>query len=181
LSARAPVVPFLALALVVWGAGLLRGRMLAGEDTGVAAPPWQHSFLELSAEQQRLYRALREGLYDVENQRSVSGRWPDAGSLAADEVPGFTEGTWVHRVSGVYVNYVGEAAGLRWLVLFIEPEPGLVRAPNEPAPPVDEEHHTLPNGTSLHVTVWTQSLDAPSPSSVLPFPVAEGWVQRVGR
>jgi hypothetical protein len=178
---RWPSLPFVALALLVWVGGVARARLAGPASSQPEAPPWQHSFLQLTQPQQRLYRALREGLYDVENRRAATGRWPDAASLAADEVPPFCEGTWAQATKGVYVNYLGEAEGLRWLVLFIEPEPGLLRAPNEPAPPVDEEHHTLPDGLAVHVTVWTQPLTESPPTSLLAFPVAEGWVQRVGR
>ena len=87
------------------------------------------------------------------------------------------------RQHGIYVNYVGvpaAAQGTRWLVLFIEPAATAFEA-KTPPPPVDEEHHTLPDGTALHVTVWTTANQGPEPTEVLAFPVSEGWVQRVGR
>lgn len=178
---RWPAAPFVLLALLVWGAGVARARLTGTTTAEPAGPPWQHSFLELTGPQQRLYRELREGLDDAENRRAETQRWPDPAELAADQVPAFATSRWSLATQGPYVNYVGEAAGLRWLVLYIEPEPGLLRAPNEAPPPFDEEHHTLPDGTAVHVTVWTQSPTEPTPSAVLAFPVAEGWVQRVGR
>ena len=46
---------------------------------------------------------------------------------------------------------------------------------------VNYQHHTLPDGTALHVTVWSMANQGPEPTEVLAFPVSEGWVQRVGR
>jgi len=71
---------------------------------------------------------------------------PAAGIFAPD---------WVQRRQGSSGNYLGPSEGRRWLVLFIELDP---RASPEKAPPEDSEHHTLSDGTALHVTVWTQSL-----------------------
>jgi hypothetical protein len=76
------------------------------------------------------------------------------------------------------VNYEGEGEGLRWLVLFLEPDPRLVA---EKAPPEDDEHHTLSDGTPLHVTVWTQPLTEAPSDQLTAFPAAEGWVERVRR
>jgi hypothetical protein len=179
---KSPALPFVALALLVWVSGVARARLLGPAGAQSSPPPWQRSFLELTQPQQRLYRELREGLDDAENRRADSKRWPAPAELAADGVPPFAAGgPWALKVEGVYVNYTGEAEGLRWLVLLIEPAPGLLRAPNEQPPPVDEEHHTLPDGTAIHVTVWTRPLTDPPPAGLLPFPATQGWVQRIGR
>lgn len=76
------------------------------------------------------------------------------------------------------INYVGEGEGLRWLVLLLEPDP---RAAPEKAPPEDDEHHTLSDGTPLHVTVWSQPLSELTAQLVTAFPATEGWVERVDR
>lgn len=178
--------PWFALALAVWAAGLLTARF---RKTAVSesAAPWQRSYLELPVEEQRLYRAVREGIFEAENRRAETKEWPSAEALAADDIPPFAASAplprlrWTMRRQGIYVNYVGEGAATRWLVLFIEPEPSAFTTPGEQAPPVDEEHHTLPDGTALHITVWTQAATEPPPAGVLAFPVAEGWIQRVGR
>jgi hypothetical protein len=185
-EARA-VAPWLAAVVALWAAGLAVQRWRAGAG-GDERPSWQRSFLELSEADQRLYRELREGILEAENSRSATGTWPEPAELAAQGVPPFSPGPlgpaleWSKREQGVYVNYLGvprDGAGLRWLVLFIEPEKNLLRAAGEPAPPVDEEHHTLPSGLALHVTVWTA--DQVPPNGVLAFPVAEGWTQLIGR
>lgn len=182
------LLPWLAAVAVLWTGGVFaqRARAARPEDTFAA---WQRSYLELAAPEQRLYRQLREGILEAENARAATGAWPEPASLAADGVPPFAGDalspalTWTRRQHGVYVNYLGVPAdgrGQRWLVLFIEPEPGLLRGANEPPPPVDEEHHTLPDGMALHVTVWTTA-DPKPVDEVLAFPVAEGWTQRLGR
>ncbi|MCC6338053.1 MAG: hypothetical protein IT380_29175 [Myxococcales bacterium] len=174
--------PFLALALLVWVAGVGAARW-RGAAPGAALAGWQKSYLELPEAQQRLYRAIREGIYDAENVRAETKVWPEAARLADEGVPPFAPDglspslTWRTARQGPYVNYLGEGDGQRWLILFIEPDPKALKTPGEAAPPVDEEHHTLPDGTALHVTVWTQSSTEPPPRGVLAFPVAEGWTQ----
>lgn len=176
--------PFLALALLVWTAGVAAARW-RGPLPGPAPAPWQRSFVELPEAQQRLYRALREGIFEAENVRAATGHWPTPQALADEGVPPFAPDVlwpaldWRTARQGLYVNYLAEGDGQRWLVLFIEPEPGALKTPGEAPPPVDEEHHTLPDGTALHVTVWTQPASEPAPKGVLAFPVAEGWTQLV--
>jgi hypothetical protein len=183
------LLPFLLAALGTWGAGLAVGRLTA-RDSAAELAPWQRSYLELPAAGQRLYRLVREGILEAENVRSATKQWPSVEALAADGVPPFAADAvteplaWVQRRQGVYVNYLGVPTGgavERWLVLFIEPEPVAFATPGEKPPPVDEEHHTLPDGTALHVTVWTQPGTGPAPTGVLAFPVTEGWTQRLGR
>lgn len=177
-------LPFLVLALVAWLAGLGWARWQRPAATA-QLDPWQRSYLGLPEAEQRLYRAVREGIFEAENVRAATGAWPSAEALAADGVPPFAPDellpalSWRHAREGLYVNYVGEGGGQRWLVLFIEPDPKALKTPGEAAPPVDEEHHTLPDGTALHVTVWTQPASEPAPTGVLAFPVAEGWTQLV--
>lgn len=192
------VAPFVLAALACWG-GALAARRVSGPSGPPEVAPWQRSYLELSTADQRLYRELREGILEAENLRAATKQWPAVAELAEAGVAPFAPDgltpalTWTRAQHGVYVNYLGVpadgAAGLTWLVLFIEPEPPVLSA-KEPPPPVDEEHHTLPDGTALHVTVWTKpGTGAPAPSSaaavvnaeVLAFPVAEGWSWRVGR
>lgn len=183
------VGPFLLGALLIWGAGLAAGRTRGGAAS-VERAPWQRSWLELPAPEQRRYQAVREGILEAENLRASTKQWPSVEALAAEGVPPFALDeptaplTWVQRRLGVYVNYLGvpsSGAGQRWLVLFIEPAPVAFVTPGEAPPPVDEEHHTLPDGTSLHVTVWTQPNEGPAPAEVLAFPVTDGWTQRLGR
>lgn len=175
---------WLALALAVWAVGTLASRA-AGRTRAPATPPWQRSFRELDPDGQRLYRLVREGLLEAENERARAGAWPAPGALAAQGIPPFAADgagpglAWTLRQEGLAATYLGEGPGTRWLVLFLEPDAAARAAP---PPPTDEEHHTLPDGTALHVTVWTQpSARGPPPEGVLTFPVAQGWTQRVGQ
>ncbi len=180
------------LALTTWVAALAWAWAARSRPTVAALAPWQRSYLELSPDGQRRYRAVREGILEAENVRAATKAWPDPSQLKAEGVPPFDDEsyTWVLRQHGIYVNYVGVRrdgpAEARWLLLFIEPEKSAFDA-KAPPPPVDEEHHTLPDGTALHVTVWTtggasaSNEAAPFADEVLAFPVSEGWVQRVGR
>jgi len=173
---------------VLWAGGVLLQRQRPPDKP--ALMPWQKSFRLLPADQQRLYRAVREGIFEAENVRSSTKQWPSVQALADDGVPPFAPDAltpklaWEKRQQGVYVAYLGRPASrdaLRWLILFIEPEPTALKGPGDKPPPVDEEHHTLPDGTALHVQVWTQLDSEPEPVGVPAFPVAEGWTQRVGQ
>lgn len=181
--------PFALAAILVWSGGVLARRATGAPGTPEPAP-WQRSYLELPVGEQRLYRQVREGIFEAENARGATKRWPEVAELAGDGIPPFAADAltpplqWSRAQQGVYVTYLGVPSGgatsQRWLVLFIEPEPSALNARGA-SPPVDEEHHTLPDGTALHVTVWTEPNAGPLPKGVLAFPVAEGWTQRLGR
>ncbi len=126
---------------------------------------------ELSPQEQERFALIQKEIRQAERARAATHAWPNL-----FEVPGLP---WVHLGTGLYVNYLGipaEPDRLRWLVLFIEPEPAALK---EPAPPEDLEHHTLSDGTALHVSVWTAENTGPVSTTVLPFPAAENWTQRV--
>lgn len=177
-------LPFVALALAVW-LGALGWAHVTGAPVAAPLAPWQASFTGLDVEDQRLYRLLREAIFEAENVRAETGQWPSPGSLAGEGVVPFAREAgepdfgWRRVEAFPCINYVGEAAGKRWLILFIEPEPGALKTPGEVAPPVDEEHHTLPDGTALHVTVWVQPASTPAPEGAVTFPNASGWTQLV--
>lgn len=162
---RRATVLWLLVALAVFGGFTLASRLRAPPP--VPLPSWQRPVSELSPAQLRFHAHLREQLRAAEGERGRTKRWPAA-----------TADGWSRRQQGIYVNYVGEAEALRWLILFIEPDPRLAA---EKPPPEDDEHHTLSDGTALHVTVWTQPLSEPKSELVTAFPAAEGWVERVQR
>jgi hypothetical protein len=126
--------------------------------------PFQSLIQDRPPAEQRMFRALQEGLLEAEARRSADGRWPDPASLAADGIPPFAfdptdkagPSNWRLIVNGAIVNYVGvpRAAGFpAWLLLVQEPEPG---APPDQARE-DEEHHRLLNGDMLHVSTWMRA------------------------
>lgn len=182
------LAPFLLLSVAAW-VGLGLAARFGQRPAGVERAPWQHSFLALPPDGQRLYRAVREGVFEIESRRGATGAWPEVSALAEDLVPPFAADrllpalAWTRARDGLYVTYLGrprDGAGLDWLVLFIEPEPKAF-ADGAATAPVDEEHHTLADGTALHVTVWTRPAGAPAPAQVVAFPLADGFVQQVGR
>lgn len=181
------LAPWAAVAVAVWGASRCT-RGSTGRSASPSARPGS-ARTSLAPAEQRLYRELRAGLFDVENQRAATKAWPEVPWLVQQGVPPFAPDAltppldWTMARDGLYVTYLGvpkSSGGLRWLVLFIEPEKQAF-AEQGPPPPVDEEHHTLPDGTALHVTVWTAPDEGPRPQGVLAFPVAEGWTQRLGQ
>ena len=46
----------------------------------------------------------------------------------------------------------------------------------DPAPN-DEEHHRLPDGTTLHVYVWTHRLGGQVTADFVPQPQNTGWIE----
>ena len=120
-----------------------------------------------------VFGLIRTQLRAAEKQRGTEGKWPTRFVVDDPRL------TWTLRAQQLYVNYLGVPADPsqpRWLVLIIEPPPTGIR---DPAPPEDEEHHTLLDGTALHVTIWSAPNQGPVPEVVLPFPAAEGWTQRL--
>jgi hypothetical protein len=158
---RARSLGWIALALAVWLGAWAWTKWARPRDAEV--PAWQRPVSELDAAQQARYRSLRAALLDAEAARS-RGAWP------AELTPGFPL-----RQQGLTHNFLGEADGLRWLVVVLEPDP---RQPAENSP-LDDWHHRLADGRMLHVSVWTQPLTTAPPEGVVAWPAAEGWTERV--
>ncbi|MFT3711068.1 MAG: hypothetical protein QM817_25860 [Archangium sp.] len=152
-----PRYRWIALAIAVWAVAFGVNRWRRSSETGDQPPDWQRPLSELSAPQQQRYATLRAAILEAEK-----APWPE------QLISGFSRAQ-----QGFYVNYIGEADGLRWLVLLIEPDP---RLPPDNSP-LDDEHHRLSDGRMLHVSVWTQPLDAEKPQNVVAWPAAEGWTQ----
>lgn len=129
-------------------------------------------FANLTPKDQRLVRALAEGISEAERRRAATGSWPAVDELATDGIPPFAADPidrdgyrWQLRREGTAINYAGfpKAAGRpAFIVLILEPEPN---TPPDPGAVVDEIHHQLPDGTFLHVTTWMgrtpQTFDRP--------------------
>jgi hypothetical protein len=156
---RATII-WLLVALAVFGVGTAFSR----REEKPPAPSWQRPVAELSEEQRRFYAGVRAFIRDAERARGSTQHWP-------------ADAAWALRQHRTSVNYVREDAGLRWLVLVIEPDG---RSPPENVPE-DDEHHRLSDGTAIHVTVWTQPVSESATEHVTAFPAAEGWVERVSR
>jgi hypothetical protein len=149
--------------------------------------PFQVLFSDLPAEEQRVFRAMREGFDEALVQHGQSGAWPDVARLAADGVPPFASDPldrsrlrWRMSSEGLATSYVGipEEAGAfpAYLVRIQAPDPQAIERLGQPNAALDEEHRALPDGTLLHVTYWRRER-APSDDAAGPDPARDGWTQ----
>jgi hypothetical protein len=182
LKASAAVVALVA-------AYLLRPALFGGADARGSRPadllPFQRLVGDAPGGDQRMFRELQEGLLEAERARATTGQWPDSRTSANDGIPPFAPDPtrkdaayrWSTLVQGTTVNYVGvptTASASAWLLVIIEPEAG---APPDPAPN-DETHHRLPDGTTLHVSIWqVPEKIRKSGFSAIQLPQNEGWTQ----
>lgn len=170
--ARFKLLPALGLVALLIAVAVVSFKRRGANGPAAELLPYQTWATELTSVEQEHFGRIRAAVREAESARSEQKKWPS--SFGA---PGFG---WVQRGQGLYINYLGlpsDPARLRWLVLYIEPEPTALK---EPAPPDDEEHHTLSDGTALHVSIWSAPNAGPVPDAVLPFPAAENWTQRLG-
>jgi hypothetical protein len=172
--------------VVVWTAALMGASVSRGELQVAAGRPTvafnEVAFPALDADAQRMYRACLDALAEAEATRGKSGGWPTVEQLVAKRLAPFVDPLdkagyrWSLLSSSTVFDYIGvpDAASGRptFLINVVEPEPGTVV---DPGVPVDETHHRLPDGTMLHVAVWTVPGAKPLDSAV-PTPVFEdGW------
>ncbi len=146
--------------------------------------PYQKLVRDASPVEQRTFRELQEGLLEAERIRASTGKWPDVDQLAAEGIPPFApdptrkaDYKWTSVRQDWATNYLGVPSDRQspaWLLVVLEPAPG---DPPDPAPN-DETHHRLPDGTTLHVTIWTTPEGSRrSGFSALKLPQNEGWTQ----
>ena len=144
--------------------------------------PFQRLIRDAPPAEQRTFRELQEGLLEAERLRARTGQWPDVATLAAEGIPPFAADPtqkvaykWTSVRQDWAINYLGvpsDAAAPAWVLVILEPEPG---APADPAPN-DETHHRLPDGTTLHVSVWNMpEAKRRSGFAALRLPQNEGW------
>jgi hypothetical protein len=144
--------------------------------------PYQRLIRDASPGEQRVFRELQEGLLEAERIRAQTGRWPDVTTLEAEGIPPFApdrtqkiDYTWTSVRQEWATNYLGVPADRSqpaWVLVILEPEPG---APPDPAPN-DETHHRLPDGTTLHVSIWNMPEEKRrSGFAALRLPQNDGW------
>ncbi len=152
-------------------------------ETGTLMP-YQMLARDLVSADQAMFGALRQSLLDAEALRSTNGRWPEAAAVASLPRHAAGEGaspaeafTWRQQSQGVITHYIGlpaqDVAAPAWMVAIREPEPGV---PTDNAPN-DEEHHRLPDGTVLHVSIWTHRFGGQVDPAFVAQPEAAGWTQ----
>jgi hypothetical protein len=146
--------------------------------------PYQKLARDASPIEQRIFRELREGLLEAERIRAATGHWPDVTTLEAGGIPPFSADPtqniaykWTSIRQEWVTNYLGvppNADAAAWVLVILEPEPGV---PPDPAPN-DETHHRLPDGTTLHVSIWNMPEGKRrSGLAALRLPQNEGWTQ----
>lgn len=177
-SERARVI---VLAVLIVGAiaayAVFRG--LGAPGTAKNLLPYQTLARTLPDAEQVVFRSIRQGLLEVEAQRARLSRWPLPAALASEGIAPFsntTAFTWQQFRQGVTVSYVGvpaDPAAPAWMLTIQEPEPN---APPDPSPN-DDEHHRLPDGTTLHIYVWMHQYGGRVKPVFVPRPEADGWTQ----
>ena len=178
------VVRTAAAIVVIVAAYVLRPTFGAPD---IAAPvagllPYQRLIRDATPSEQRVYRELQEGLLEAERIRAQTGRWPDVATLEGEGIPPFAldptqkvDYKWTSVRQDWATNYLGVPADPShpaWALVILEPEPG---APADPAPN-DETHHRLPDGTTLHVSIWNMpEAKRRSGFAALRLPQNDGW------
>lgn len=134
--------------------------------------PYQELVATLVSADQTMFADLTKEMLDVEALRATGGQWPDAGKLKS--LPSFT---WTASREGYYLNYLAtpaeDVSAAAWLLVIQEPDP---QAPADPAPN-DETHHRLPDGTVLHVSIWTHRFGGQIDRKFVRQPERSGWTQ----
>lgn len=145
--------------------------------------PYQFLARNLPESEQHVFNTIRDAVAPMEAARVEMKRWLDPESLSARGVTVFnppseggTSRVWQKFEQGTTVNYLGlptDQAGSAWLLTITEPEPGSV--PDNA--PTDDEHHRLPDGTVLHIYVWTHRFGSEIKPVFIRQPETQGWIQ----
>ena len=156
----------------------------AGLAAGESLIAYQKLFRNLAPQEQRMFRALHEGLLEAENVRSAGGAWPAPAALASQGIPPFAADpiasrepyTWTLHKEGNLVDYLGLPGAAHqpaFLLSIQEPTPGA--APD--TAPNDEQHHRLADGEVLHVAVWMHAEGTKLSDTLYRQPESTGWTQ----
>lgn len=178
------VIKAAAAIVFIVAAYIFRPTFAAPDASAPAAGllPYQRLIRDATPFDQRIFRELQEGLLEAERIRAQTGHWPDVKTLEAEGIPPFAadptrkiDYTWTSVRQDWATNYLGvptDPSHRAWVLVILEPEPG---APADPAPN-DETHHRLPDGTTLHVSIWnTPEEKRRSGFAALRLPQNEGW------
>lgn len=182
---RFTILALAGLVVTIVGGYLLFRSSAFGDAAGASLMPFQMLVRDLVSPEQLMFSRLQQAVSEAEAVRAQTARWPEPAALGAlpallptgsESIPSPSY-TWTRRQEGVVVNYLAlpsdDDAAAAWLLRIQEPDPN---APLDVAPN-DEVHHRLPDGTVLHVTIWTHRFGGRvSPAFVLQ-PELTGWTQ----
>ncbi len=174
-------------AIVAVFVGIYLGLRSFAVDSGAGGSllPYQLLVRDLVTSDQAVFAHLRQGLLQAESARASTGQWPDAATVTQLQVATTSTDAsislppykWTRSRQNILVNYLGLPEGdvsvPAWLLRVREPDP---LAPGDPAPN-DEEHHRLPDGTVLHVSIWTHRFGGQVKPDVFANPENSGWTQ----
>lgn len=170
-------------ALVLGGVGLYLalGSRYGSGDAARNLLPYQVLVRTLAEQEQQMYTAIRRGLPEMEAERARTSRWGEPLVFAANNVSPFSLAAehkveWHRFQRGATTQYFGQPAdpaAPSWILTIQEPEPN---TPPDPAP-LDDEHHRLPDGTTLHIYVWMRRVDGQAAPSFVPLPQNDGWTE----
>jgi hypothetical protein len=169
-------------ALIVGGIGIYLALRVSGSgsDTQKDLLPYQVLARTLPDAEQQTFGAIRRGLADAETERGRAARWPEPAALASRGIAPFADETnrlhWQQFQQGKTVNYIGipsDPASPAWLLVLQEPEPNM---PPDPAP-LDDEHHRLADGTTMHVYVWMHQYGGRVTPAFMAQPQTQGWTE----
>ena len=145
---------------------------LALKSTAGSLLPYQTLVGTLVSTDQSTFGDLQRELVEIETSRAALGQWPEASAVRS---PGSY--SWTSAREGFFVNYLARPAddgsAAAWLLVIQEPDP---QVPPDPAPN-DETHHRLPDGTVLHVSIWTHGFGGQIATKFVRQPESAGWTQ----
>jgi hypothetical protein len=182
---RFTILALAGLVVTIVGGYLMLRSSVIGDATGASLTPYQMLVQNLVSPEQLMFGRLQQGVSEAEAVRAQTGRWPEPASFGAlpavlpdgDESLPSPAYTWSRAQVGFVVNYLAlpsnDDAAAAWLLRIQEPDPNtpLDVAPN------DEVHHRLPDGTVLHVTVWTHRFGGRLSRAFVLQPELTGWTQ----
>ena len=149
---------------------------LALETPAGSLLPYQTLVGTLVSTDQATFGDLQRELVELEASRAALGRWPDQSGIKS-----LASYTWSSAREGFFANYLARPANdvsaAGWLLVIQEPDP---QAPPDPAPN-DETHHRLPDGTVLHVSIWTHRFGGQIAPAFVRQPEGAGWTQVLTR
>jgi hypothetical protein len=170
---RFGVLGLAALIVTLVGAYLALRSSAFDAATG-ALLPYQTLVRNLVSSDQTTFGDFQGTLIEIEAARARTGRWPETGGMPGPAPP--ASYTWMGSREGLFLNYLAlpsDDVSAAWLLVIQEPDPAAVPDPA----PNDEEHHRLPDGTVLHVSIWTHRFGQQVPREFVRQPQTAGWIQ----
>jgi hypothetical protein len=172
---RFSVLGLAALIVTMVGVYLaLRSSAIDGAGSGTLLP-YQTLVRNLVSSDQATFGDFQKNLIEIEAVRARTGHWPEAGGGQGPAPP--PPYRWIGGREGLFLNYLAipsdDVSAAAWLLVIQEPDPAAVPDPAQN----DEEHHRLPDGTVLHVSIWMHRFGEQVPREFVRQPQTAGWVQ----